>query len=273
MLLNIFTSQQLLCQNIAIMLRQIVSYFTLLARFMSPFDSFNADNFPKLNKKREKTCSVCQTLPNDQSGRDKPDLEWSNLTLLVTFLHLTCIILHSDLTFLADQSSQMEPCKTHPRPILKKSGGQSPQPLFTQPKFDVRPPHPQFFSGNESNFADNVNGEIFFESDTLDSCQPVQVPAAGKNREKKSRPGSVKKTTVQMSQDEDRYKVSHLTRKLRDSHIALARKRAAKHLSAIYVFHSREINKEIIKTLIKSTDGFIKDIRRDFPSENYTDIQ
>lgn len=67
--------------------------------------------------------------------------------------------------------------------------------------------------------------------------------------------------------EEDRFKISSFGKKSPIKSVSKKRK----PLSPLYIFHSTEINKEIIKMLLTSTDNFLEEFKRTISNPNFSD--
>ena len=124
-----------------------------------------------------------------------------------------------------------------PKPILKNN-------------LSTRNHAPVFFSGNEIYPYDSEQRD---EEIKLDSI--VHLDNFTHTMHQKS---------IFLTNEEDRFRKSHLTHSKPNSDKPRA-------LSAFYIFHSLEINRQIIKTFLKSTDGFIEKFKKSLLAEKLSD--
>ena len=139
------------------------------------------------------------------------------------------------------------PTKSQPRPILKHNC----QPMHSILKNKT----PKFFSGNEQSFIENEENEL------------NSTAAAAAKKSFKSL-----KIDDDLKHGDERYKTSSLSHKpTPHSPRKFFPKKST--ISAVYIFHSKEINREILKMLINSTDGFVEDFKKAMFAENFKDAE
>ncbi|CAF0942680.1 unnamed protein product [Brachionus calyciflorus] len=133
--------------------------------------------------------------------------------------------------------------KTQPRPILKKSN-RSPNRV-----------HPHFFSGNET---------MVEEEDEDEKACHIRFQAEKEmeqSSESSSKKCGLKKSCLK----------SH-TNKIADQKQKSA-ERSKRKLSNVYIFHSREIDNQIMKFLLRSFNNFLQDFKSSIITEFYDDSQ
>jgi hypothetical protein len=160
--------------------------------------------------------------------------------------------------------------KTQPKSILKKSPRQAKKST------------PVFFTGNEqsgavANAAASANTSVSSMTDDTDSeHEDESSPFAAHHTHNQYDHVSIAEPAVAATAAEqyakaeahefqDLFESRHTPMSLRSSKVSSRRSparalrhRSRRHQSAVYVFHSREINAEIIKILLSSTESFVK---------------
>lgn len=145
--------------------------------------------------------------------------------------------------------SQNKGSITLPRPILKKS------PTIHTKK------NPLFFSGNESTCHEEDKDELNLSQNRYKTQHSILIDELN----------DLAAEASSCTNEEDRFKRSSLKS---NSNPTLLNKKRKKPVSSVYIFHSKEIDNEILKILISSTDGFLEDFKRSiYVSEDYEDSQ
>ena len=151
------------------------------------------------------------------------------------------------------QTTQAQTCcprsliKTQPRSILKKATNHNNENLRKTPKF---------FTGNETNLIECIEDELdeltlsrigMMQSDSLQSPSPSIT------------------THANIAINEERFKKSSLGTTIAKKVVKKLRRR--RPLSAVYILHSREITRGIIKLLLNETEDFLDEFRCNHAAE------
>ena len=134
--------------------------------------------------------------------------------------------------------------KSAPRSILKKSE-------------DTVKKVPKFFTGNEPCLIEDIDHEI----DQLNISH------------KKALFDSSQSPTQQQNDERRRFKLSSLKKNSPANIIKKASIRRRRPLSAVYIFHSKEIKREIIKLLVNATEDFLDEFRNDYTAPSPESLQ
>jgi hypothetical protein len=124
--------------------------------------------------------------------------------------------------------------KSAPRSILKKSD-------------DTVKKVPKFFTGNEPSLIEDIDHEI----DQLNISHTKALFDSSHS-------------PTQQVDERRRFKLSSLKKNSPTSIIKKASTRRRRPLSAVYIFHSKEIKREIIKLLVNATEDFLDEFRNDY---------
>ena len=133
------------------------------------------------------------------------------------------------------QLESVQAFNSKPKPILKKN-------------LSTRHLAPVFFSGNE------IESDVFEERNDeskLDSIRHLDIFIHTLNHK-----------SIFLANEEHRFGISHLTHK--SVHKCQA-------LSAAHIFQSQEIKRQIIKTILSSTDGFIEKFKKSLLADKLSD--
>lgn len=153
--------------------------------------------------------------------------------------------------------------KTQPRPILKKSS-----PLA------FAKPHPVFFSGNESLLQDDYEDEHNCQARYKLEKQEELIEQLNLNEIVKAKtkfaPGENDEEFDNFDESE-RFAVSSL-KPISNPITAQKAKARKRQLSSVYILHSKQIDDEIIKDLVNSTNKFLREFKRSIQAENASDL-
>ncbi|RNA38958.1 phosphatase 1 regulatory subunit 3B-like [Brachionus plicatilis] len=138
--------------------------------------------------------------------------------------------------------------KSQPRPILKKSPNR---------------PHPLFFSGNESidDEEENIYHRKCFVDRETSSDQLSDISNQSSTEPAQSRAVSLRKSCLK----------SNTNRLIEQKRRSAARSR--RPLSNFYIFHSREIDSQIMKFLLRSFNNFLQEFKSSMIKDFYDDSQ
>jgi hypothetical protein len=149
--------------------------------------------------------------------------------------------------------------KSEPKSILKKGSRSGAKKA------------PVFFTGNENQQPSASSTTDDTESDEFDQ---VHTPVShsfelGTSREDEDefRDLFEFRPTAQPVQQSSTLRVSNVTPSRRTPRT----RRTRRHQSAVYIFHSREINSEIVKILLSSTDAFVRNFARTTHQQELSD--
>lgn len=164
--------------------------------------------------------------------------------------------------------------KSQPKPILKKPKESSSLSNYTTSKNLTSP---TFYSGNETKYSslnDSINSYDNPKSDSINNHQnhsntsscSSSLEEAEKSELKDQFLDQINFSNINLNYYKNHYKHhDHLTKSSLVKHSSLAKPQKLKvrkrTQSDVYVFHSKDINQEIIKMIIQSTNNFITDFK------------